>query len=105
MKQGLLVLLFLWVANGDYTQSAEKAYRKNINGFRPDLERYKRAKEEALSKGQLVQTATGELQAVDEDRRFYADANSLEITDHMPRKEDLDRLVEETKKRYVLAMT
>jgi hypothetical protein len=69
------------------------------------LERYKNAKEEALAKGQLVQTATGELQAVDEDRRFYADANSLGITDHTPRKEDLDRLVEETKKRYFFDMT
>jgi pre-mRNA-splicing factor SYF2 len=65
------------------------------------LEAYQKAKEEALSKGQLVTTAEGEIVAVDEDRIFYADANSLGITDHKPTKAALDKLVEETKKRYV----
>jgi len=65
------------------------------------LEAYKKAKEEALSKGQLVTTADGDIVAVDEDRIFYADANSLGITEHKPTKEALDKLVEETKKRYV----
>ena len=66
------------------------------------MEGYKRAREDALAKGQVVQTENGELVAVDEDRRFYADANSLGITDHKPTKESIDRLVEETKKRYIL---
>ena len=65
------------------------------------MEAYQKAKEEALSKGQLVTTAEGEIVAVDEDRIFYADANSLGITDHKPTKAALDKLVEETKKRYV----
>ena len=65
------------------------------------MEAYKKAKEEALSKGQLVTTADGDIVAVDEDRIFYADANSLGITEHKPTKEALDKLVEETKKRYV----
>jgi pre-mRNA-splicing factor SYF2 len=82
----------------DYTQTAEKAYRKNINTFRPDLTEYQKAKEDALAKGQLIQTGD-EVTAVDEDRRFYADANSLGITNHKPSKEALDRLVEDTKKR------
>jgi pre-mRNA-splicing factor SYF2 len=85
----------------DYTQTAEKAYRKNINGFKPDLEGYKRMREETLAKGQVLQTSSGQLVAVDQDKRFYADANSLGITDHKPSKEALDRLVEETKKRHV----
>lgn len=72
-----------------------------MKGFKPNLEAYKKAKEEALAKGQVLQTGNGELVAVDEDRRFYADANSLGITDHKPSKESIDRLVEETKKRYV----
>jgi len=55
-----------------------------------------------LAKGQVVETENGELVAIDEDRRFYADANSLGITDHKPSKESIDRLVEETKKRYGL---
>lgn len=86
----------------DYTQVAEKSYRQSLKGFKPDMEGYKRAREDALAKGQVVQTENGELVAVDEDRRFYADANSLGITDHKPTKESIDRLVEETKKRYIL---
>jgi len=86
----------------DYTQHAEKAYDKSIQSLKPDLEAYKKAKSQALSKGQLVTTPEGTLLAVDEDRTFYADANSLGITDHKPSKEALDRLVEETKKRYFL---
>ena len=93
-KDGLMCL--------DYTQHAEKAYDKSIQSLKPDLEAYKKAKSQALSKGQLVTTPEGTLLAVDEDRTFYADANSLGITDHKPSKEALDRLVEETKKRYFL---
>ena len=89
----------------DYTQVAEKSYRKNLKGFKPDLEGYKKAKDEALAKGQIIQTRSGELVAVDEDRRFYTDANSLGLTDHKPSKESIDRLVEETKKRYILDNT
>ena len=94
----------MWANMVDYTQHAEKAYGKNIQGLKPDLEAYQKAKEEALSKGQLVTTEDGEIIAVDEDRIFYADANSLGITDHKPSKQALDRLVEETKKRYVLLL-
>jgi len=82
----------------DYTQAAEKMYMKDVKGFKPDLEAYKKAKEEALAKGQVV-LQNGEMVAVDEDRRFYADANSLGLHEHKPSREALDRLVEETKKR------
>jgi len=75
----------------------------NLKGLKPDLEAYQKAKEEALSKGQLVQTENGEVIAVDEDRRFFADANSLGITDHEPSKDAIDRLAEGTKKRYAHA--
>jgi SYF2 splicing factor len=70
-----------------------------LKGFKPDLEEYKKAREDALAKGQVVQTESGDLVAVDEDRRFYADANSLGITDHKPSKDKIDQLVEQTKKR------
>jgi hypothetical protein len=86
----------------DYTQTAEKSYLQELKGFKPDMEGYKKARDDALAKGQVVETDNGDLVAVDEDRRFYADANSLGITDHKPNKESIDRLVEETKKRYVL---
>jgi pre-mRNA-splicing factor SYF2 len=82
----------------DYTQIAEKAYQKNINGFKPDLEGYRKAKDEELAKGQLEQTSGRDMQTVDADRSFYADANSLGIADHKPRKEHVDSLVEGVKK-------
>src|SRR6202035_1717505 len=83
----------------DYTQTAEKAYRTDINSFKPDLKEYHKAREDALQKGELQEIESEEVVAVDKDRRFYADANSLGITDHKPSKEALDRLVEETKRR------
>jgi len=89
----------------DYTQHAEKGYRQDVKGLKPNLEEYRKARDEALAKGQLVQTADGELTAVDQDRRFYADANSLGITDHKPSKAAIDRLAEETKRRYRVAFS
>jgi pre-mRNA-splicing factor SYF2 len=85
----------------DYSQEAEKTYKLNLKGFKPDLEGYQKAKEEALSHGQLVKTENGEVVAVDDDRRFFADANSLGIMDHKPSKEAVNRLAENTKKRCV----
>ena len=41
----------------------------------------------------------------DADRRFYADANSLGLVEHKPSKEAVDRLVEDTKKRFILSHT
>jgi hypothetical protein len=82
----------------DYTQIAEKSYRQDLKGFKPDLEGYQKAKEEALSKGQIVEQK-GELVVLDEDGRFYANANSLGVMEHKPSKEAVDRLVAETRKR------
>jgi pre-mRNA-splicing factor SYF2 len=93
------IVIRMQLSNLDYTQTAEKAYRKNINSFKPDLKEYQKAREDALAKGGLQETESEEVVAVDKDRRFYADANSLGITDHKPSKEALDRLVEETKRR------
>jgi pre-mRNA-splicing factor SYF2 len=87
------------IADVDYTQHAEKGYRQDVRGLKPNMEEYKKARDDALAKGQLVETEDGELAAVDEDGRFYANANSLGITDHKPTKEALDRLAEETKRR------
>jgi hypothetical protein len=51
------------------------------------LEGYKNAREEALAQGKIVQMESGEILAVDEDQRFYADVNSLGLMDHKPTKE------------------
>ena len=86
----------------DYTQASEKNYRKNMKGFKPDLEGYRKAKEEALERGELVRREDGEVVAVGGEGAFYATRNSLGLVDHKPSKDAVDRLVEETKKRYVL---
>lgn len=62
------------------------------------MEAYKAAKEEALSKGQIVEQ-DGELVVLDQDGRFYANANSLGVMEHKPSKDAVDRLVAETRKR------
>ena len=62
------------------------------------MERYQKVKEEALSKAQIVEQQ-GELVVLDEDGRFYANANSLGVMEHKPSKEAVDRLVAETRKR------
>ena len=62
------------------------------------MEAYKAAKEEALSKGQIVEQ-DGELVVLDQDGRFYANANSLGVMGHKPSKDAVDRLVAETRKR------
>lgn len=85
----------------DYTQLAEKSYHQDMKGHKVDMEEYKRARDEALAKGQVAETEDGELIAVDEDRRFYADANTVGLADHKPRKQAIDRLVDEVKKKYV----
>jgi pre-mRNA-splicing factor SYF2 len=83
----------------DYTQEAEKTYKLQRKGVKLDLEAYQKAKEEAFGQsGQLEQMADGGF-VVDEDRKFFADANSLGITDHKPSQAAVDRLAEQTKKR------
>jgi pre-mRNA-splicing factor SYF2 len=69
------------VLTTDYTQVAEKTYRQDLKGFKPDLEAYKRARDEALGRGQVVEQ-DWELVAMDEDGRFYADATSLGAMEH-----------------------
>ena len=88
----------------DYTQASEKNYRKNMKGFKPDLEGYRKAKEEALDRGELIRTEDGEVVPVSGQGSdmFYATKNSLGLVDHKPSKDAVDRLVEETKKRYAL---
>jgi hypothetical protein len=61
------------------------------------MEAYKKAKE-AVSGGA---EGNDDESDVDMDRRFYTDANSLGFTDHKPSKEAVDRLVEDTKKRFL----
>jgi SYF2 splicing factor len=85
----------------DYTTSAEKTYEQELKNIKPDIEEYKKARDGALSNGQVVEmAATGG----GSKQTFYADANSLDFTEHKPTKERLDLLSEQTKKKYNYTM-
>lgn len=84
----------------DYTLSAEKTYKRELKNIKPDLAEYRRARDEVLGNGQVAGSAEkGEI--VDNEGKFYANANTLGFTEHKPAKERLDLLVEQTKRKYV----
>ena len=91
----------------DYTQEARKTYKRQMRQFQPDLEAYEREKVEAVmarhrdgSGGglEIVETEDGELMAVDREGRFYATADSTEFVKNRPKKEAVDRLVNDIRK-------
>lgn len=92
----------------DYTQEAGKVYKKQIRNAAalaaPDLEQYARDKlaavERAAAAGtlEIVETADGELIAVDKDGTFFSTAESTSFADNRPSKEAIDRLVNDQKK-------
>ncbi|CAK7270474.1 Pre-mRNA-splicing factor SYF2 [Sporothrix epigloea] len=92
----------------DYTQEAGKVYKKQIRNAAalaaPDLEQYARDKlaavERAAAAGtlEIVETADGELIAVDKDGTFFSTAESTSFADNRPSREAIDRLVNDQKK-------
>ncbi|OLL25424.1 Pre-mRNA-splicing factor syf2 [Neolecta irregularis DAH-3] len=82
----------------DYTQESNKAYKREMKRFKPDIVNYERERAEALSKGQIVINGEGELMAIDADRNFYRDANSLGFFENKPSKAAVDRLVDDIEK-------
>ncbi|CAK7230606.1 Pre-mRNA-splicing factor SYF2 [Sporothrix curviconia] len=92
----------------DYTQEAGKVYKKQIRNAAalsaPDLEQYARDKLAAVEKAaaagtlEIVETADGELIAVDKDGTFFSTAESTSFADNRPSKEAIDRLVNDQKK-------
>ncbi|CAK7226620.1 Pre-mRNA-splicing factor SYF2 [Sporothrix bragantina] len=92
----------------DYTQEAGKVYKKQIRSAAalsaPDLEQYARDKLAAVEKAaaagtlEIVETADGELIAVDKDGTFFSTAESTSFADNRPSKEAIDRLVNDQKK-------
>ena len=92
----------------DYTQEANKVYKKQIRNAAglaaPDMEQYARDKlaavEKAAAEGtlEIVETAEGELIAVDKDGTFFSTAESTSFADNRPSKEAIDRLVNDQRK-------
>src|SRR3954468_12719144 len=57
----------------DYGQNARKVYKRQLQTLPPDLEAYAKQKLKVVKDGQVFETTTGELVAVDENGDFFAD--------------------------------
>lgn len=86
------------VAFQDYTQAARKIYKKQLRELKPDIEGYIKEKSKVIRDGQVVETESGELVAIDQDGEFYANADSLGFIDNKPKKSNVDKLVNDLRK-------
>lgn len=92
------------VAFQDYRQDARKVYKRQMRDFQPDMEGYDKEKNEAVEKAaargglEIVETEDGELIAVDRDGTFYSTADSTAFVENKPKKEAVDRLVDDIRK-------
>ncbi|KAL9001492.1 MAG: hypothetical protein Q9169_000067 [Polycauliona sp. 2 TL-2023] len=92
------------VAFQDYRQDARKIYKRQLRELQPDMEGYEREKAAAVQKAalsgglEIVETADGELAAVDKNGTFYSTADSTDFIENKPQKSAVDRLVSDIKK-------
>ncbi|KAJ5093338.1 Pre-mRNA-splicing factor syf2 [Penicillium angulare] len=92
------------VAFQDYTQDARKIYKRQMRELPPDLEAYEREKMAAIEKAaangdlEIVETADGEMIAIDKNGSFYSTADSVGFTDNKPDRAAVDRLVGDIQK-------
>ncbi|KAJ5129274.1 uncharacterized protein N7515_005313 [Penicillium bovifimosum] len=92
------------VAFQDYTQDAQKVYKRQLRELPPNLEAYEKEKlaaiERAAANGDLeiVETEDGEMIAVDKNGSFYSTADSTGFTESKPDRAAVDRLVNDIQK-------
>lgn len=92
------------VAFQDYTQDARKVYSRQMRELQPNLEAYEKEKMAAIEKAaangdlEIVETADGEMIAVDKNGSFYSTADSVGFTDNKPDRAAVDRLVTDLRK-------
>ncbi|KAG8625030.1 hypothetical protein KVT40_006781 [Elsinoe batatas] len=92
------------VAFQDFTNQARKVYKRQLRELKPDTEEYESEKAKMIEKAaqggglEIVETADGELIAVDKDGTFYSTAESTDFVSNKPSKEAVDRLVGEIQK-------
>lgn len=88
----------------DFTQDAQKVYKRQIREMVPNKEAYDREKialiERAAASGgiEVVETEDGELIAVDRDGSFYSTVENTNFVQNKPSKEAVDKLVGELRK-------
>ncbi|OAL34667.1 hypothetical protein AYO20_06084 [Fonsecaea nubica] len=99
-------------AFSDWSDEASRMYDRQIreleksslkDGHR-NREEYERQKAEIIENAartgglEIVEMENGELVAIDKDGRFYADHDSLGFVEQKPKRENVDRLVNDLKK-------
>ncbi|KXL46282.1 hypothetical protein M433DRAFT_65788 [Acidomyces richmondensis BFW] len=99
----------------DYSKEAGKVYKRQLNqmkkdGFDGRKEAYEKERAQALERAveggglELVETADGELIAVDKDGTFYSTADSAAHIQNKPDRAAVDRLVADIKKAEEVRM-
>ncbi|KAI9368219.1 SYF2 splicing factor-domain-containing protein [Aspergillus egyptiacus] len=92
------------VAFQDYTQDARKVYKRQMRELQPDLEGYEKEKMTAIEKAaangdlEIVETADGEMIAVDKNGTFYSTADTVGFTENKPDRTAVDKLVADLRK-------
>lgn len=92
------------VAFQDYSQDANKIYKRQVREMNPDVSNYEAEKMAAVERAaqsgglEIVETEDGELIAVDKDGSFYSTKDSTEFVGNKPSKEKIDKLVGEIQK-------
>lgn len=92
------------VAFQDYTREGNKVYKRQVREMRHDTEGYEEAKREAVEKAaqsgglEVVELASGELVAIDRDGTFYSNGEGTDFVESRPKRENVDRLVEDLRK-------
>ncbi|KAF4548309.1 Pre-mRNA-splicing factor syf2-like protein [Elsinoe fawcettii] len=98
------------VAFQDFRAEARKVYKRQLRDMKPDTEEYENEKAKMIERAaqggglEIVETADGELIAVDKDGSFYSTAESTDFVGNKPSKEAVDRLVGEIKKAEEVRM-
>ncbi|KAL9618689.1 MAG: hypothetical protein Q9160_006656 [Pyrenula sp. 1 TL-2023] len=92
------------VAFQDYTKESGKVYKRQIREMKHDLEGYEDAKRTAVEKAaqsgglEVVELDSGELVAIDRDGTFYANGDGTDFVESRPKRENVDRLVDDLRK-------
>jgi pre-mRNA-splicing factor SYF2 len=92
------------VAFQDFSQDANKIYKRQVREMNPDVSNYEAEKMAAVERAarsgglEIVETEDGELIAVDKDGSFYSTKDSTDFVGNKPTKEKIDKLVGEIQK-------
>ena len=92
------------VAFQDYTQESNKVYKRQVKEMKTDIDGYNDSKREAIEQAaksgglEVVELESGELVAIDKEGTFYANGEGTDFVESKPKKENVDKLVENLRK-------